>query len=188
MDTLISMFIDNELDLDEKILFTKKTSADRSFSNETIALLQQEKLIRSEVVAKLPSFAFKYRPSRKQSILNRLRPLGLFASGIGMAIILFFLLQAPVEKSCPISSRFVIYRPDAHHVEIAGSFTGWEKIPMKRDGTSGYWEITLTIPAGEHRFTYLLDGQKKFLDPTLTSREKDDFGGQNSILYVEGRV
>lgn len=188
MDTLISMFIDNELNLDEKILFTQKTSTDRSFSNETIALLQQEKLIRSEVAAKLPAFAFKYRPSWKQYILNRFRPLGLFASGIAVATILFFLTLAPVEKSCPISNRFVIYRPDAHHVEITGSFTGWEKIPMKRDGTSGYWEITLDIPAGEHRFTYLLDGQKKFLDPTLTSREKDDFGGQNSILYVEKRV
>jgi 1,4-alpha-glucan branching enzyme len=72
--------------------------------------------------------------------------------------------------------------------EIAGTFTGWRRIPLNQIGTSGYWDITLRLPGGEHRFTYILDGEKKFADPTVATRELDDFGGQNSIISVESKT
>jgi len=63
------------------------------------------------------------------------------------------------------------------------SFTRWKRIPLKPTGSSGYWEVSLTIPEGEHRFTYILLGQQRISDPRVPTREKDDFGGENSILY-----
>jgi hypothetical protein len=53
---------------------------------------------------------------------------------------------------------------------------------------TGYWELRLQVPSGEHRFAYILDGSKQMPDPTLPVREKDDFGGENSILTVEERI
>jgi 1,4-alpha-glucan branching enzyme len=80
--------------------------------------------------------------------------------------------------------RFVIYRPDVNRIDITGSFTEWRRIPMNRVESSGYWEATLDLPQGEQRFTYILDGRQNFPDPTVLTREWDDFGGENSILLV----
>jgi 1,4-alpha-glucan branching enzyme len=85
-------------------------------------------------------------------------------------------------------NRFVVYEPAANQVELTGSFTGWQRTPLQRIGTSGYWELTLPVPSGEHRFSYILDGDRQMADPTVPRRENDDFGGENSILNVEARV
>ena len=69
--------------------------------------------------------------------------------------------------------------------EIAGTFTNWQRIPLQPAGLSGYWEITLEIPPGEHAFSYILDGNKILADPTIDVQEEDDFGTINSILIVE---
>ena len=86
------------------------------------------------------------------------------------------------------SNRFVIFEPAASQVELAGSFTGWRRVTMQRIGNSGYWELNLQLPTGEHRFTYILDGDRRIADPTLPASEADDYGGQNSILRVEERL
>ena len=79
---------------------------------------------------------------------------------------------------------FVLYQPDVSKVEITGSFLDWEAVPMRKSGTSGYWEVVLEMPAGEHRLCYILEGRRRIPDPTIPIREKDDFGGENSILAV----
>ncbi|KPJ79065.1 MAG: hypothetical protein AMJ54_00645 [Deltaproteobacteria bacterium SG8_13] len=86
------------------------------------------------------------------------------------------------------AQRFVLYRPDASLVEIAGSFSEWERIPLGRIGKSGYWEITLALPIGEHRFSYIIEGRERIPDPTVLLKEGDDFGGSNSVLRVEARI
>jgi hypothetical protein len=55
---------------------------------------------------------------------------------------------------------------------------------MTRAGAGDYWEITIDVPVGEHRFSYILEGDQRLADPTILIREKDDFGGENSILEV----
>ena len=61
-------------------------------------------------------------------------------------------------------------------------------LAAKEVGESGYWEIFLDVPEGEHRFAYILDGQHQVADPTVPMRETDDFGGQNSILVLGDSV
>jgi 1,4-alpha-glucan branching enzyme len=80
--------------------------------------------------------------------------------------------------------RFIIYRPDISSVQLTGSFTGWQPTAMHRIGDSGYWEVEMALPDGEHRFAYLLEGSQRIADPTIPARERDDFGGENSILRV----
>ena len=179
-DYLISMFIDNELNLDDKIEFVETVHEDRKFKDETVDFLRQEKVIRTEVVDKLPFV--KVQLKEKPGFQLR-RPMAIFASGLAAALILFFFTQ-PSKEPLSTAHRFVIYQPGVEQVEITGSFTDWRALPMTRAGNSDYWEVTIDVPAGEHRFSYILEGDQRLADPTILTREKDDFGGENSILEV----
>jgi hypothetical protein len=181
MNYLISKFIDDELDLDDKIEFVDQVHEDRIFKDESIELLEMEKIIRTDVVDRVPPLKVKIK---KMRLFFGIRPLGFLVSAAAAALILFFILSHPVQNPTT-SHRFVIYRPDVNRAEIAGTFTDWQRIPMNRLGSSGYWDITINLPLGEHRFTYILDGKKRFTDPTVPAREFDDFGGKNSIISVE---
>ena len=181
MDYMISMFIDDELDIDNKIEFVEKVHGAKVFKDETIELLHQEKLIRSQVVDHVPPV--EVQAKSRLSFLPLLRPLGLFASALAAAVIILFFFM-PSQMTAYTPYRFVIYRPDVDRVEITGDFTEWRRVPLNRVKSSGYWEATLDLPHGEHRFTYILDGRQSFPDPTVLTRERDDFGGENSTLLV----
>ena len=180
-DYLISMFIDDELDMDNKIEFVETVHEDRNFKDETVGFLRQEKVIRSEVVDEVPAVKVQLK---EKTVFPFWRPMAIFASGLAAALILFFFTQPPKEQ-LSTAHRFVIYQPGVEQVEITGSFTDWRTLPMNRAGTSDYWEITIDVPVGEHRFSYILEGDQRLADPTILIREKDDFGGENSILEVK---
>jgi hypothetical protein len=189
-DTIISQFIDDELELDEKITFVEKVHGSSAFTEETLSLLNQEKLIRTDVE--------DAKPVRKPSFQVRrtfplLRPVNVAVAALAAAVIVLstalFLEpgQDRQEVKLPgmIPYRFVIYEPGVRKVEIAGSFTGWKKVPLELRNRSGYWEVTLDLSPGEHSFSYILNGSRKIADPTVPASEPDDFGGKNSILYTE---
>jgi hypothetical protein len=183
-DYMISMFIDDELNLGEKIEFVESVHADAAFKNETLGLLRQEIRIGSPVVRRVPVIDVKTRPKVSFSFL---RPAASFAAGLAAAlVILFFAL--PEQKISSIPYRFVIYQPDVEQVDITGSFNGWNTLPMKKMGTTGYWEITLSLEQGEHRYSYILESDKQIPDPSVMTSEKDDFGGQNSILDINLKI
>ena len=183
-DYLISMFIDDELSLDDKLSFVETVHRDHVFEAETIDLLNQEKLIQSEVVDRTPSIQVR---EQRKPIFSIWRPAGIFAAGLAAALILLFFTW-PAQQQLSEHYRFVLYQPEAKQVEITGSFIDWRTLPMRKAGTSGYWEVTLDLPAGEHRFSYILEGGRQLADPTILAREKDDFGGENSILEVNLQV
>jgi hypothetical protein len=182
MNYLISMFIDNELGLDEKIDFIKSVHEEKEVYKESIELLEQEKLLTSEILTNAPAFAFKEKKNR--FAFWNLKPL-MYAS-VGAMGVIIALLMVPVQKNAVSYTphRFVIYQPEVSKVEISGSFIDWKVLPLSRIGSSGYWQIELNIPEGEHRYTYIVGGDERVADPTILTREKDDFGGENSILLV----
>ncbi len=180
-DYLISSYIDDELNLDEKIEFVETVHKKVSFKDETVDLLHQEKLICGEVADRVPAVIFRAKP---RFSIPLWRPAGIFAAGLAAALLVMFLVTPRQEQTMLTSHRFVLYQPDVSRVEITGSFLGWEAVPMKKSGTSGYWEAVLEMPAGEHRLCYIIEGRRRIPDPTIPIREKDDFGGENSILAV----
>lgn len=195
MSEMISMFIDNELSIDEKLSFIKRLKAEPEYFSETLFLLEQEKLLRAEGLFLAPPLAAEAPVKQHRSLqdiltgffLPLLQPAGVMAM---LAIVLLGLLlagrPAPTPTVCP--SRLVVYQPEAKDVAVAGTFTAWQAVPMQAAGSSGYWEITLEIPGGEHRFVYIADGNRRFVDPTVLAREQDDFGGENGILIVEQSI
>lgn len=186
-EALISGFIDDELGLDEKIVFVETIHRDEVYTRDTVDLLNQERCLRGEPVHRVPPVVI---PS-----VSRRSPFPWFGRllfGLGAAAALFILwftltpnpLQGPKSAHLSTSHRFVIYRPDIEKAEISGSFTEWHPLAMQRIGASGYWEVNIELAGGEHRFAYILDGDQRMADPTVRVREKDDFGGENSILRV----
>jgi hypothetical protein len=182
---LISMFIDNELDLDEKIEFVETVHADVVYKAETVDLISQEKQLRQDPVDLTPPLV--PIPSVRKWRFQWLRPAAIGLS-CGLAIAFIWMIFAPHNQRTidqPFKShRFIIYRPDVTSAQITGSFTGWQPRTMNRIGDTGYWESELEIPTGDHRFVYILDGRQRMTDPTIPIREKDDFGGENSILSI----
>jgi len=182
MNYYISMFIDNELGLDEKVEFVKSIHDDDEVYRESLELLDQEKLLASAVLTDAPAFALKKK--RNWFEFLNLKPL-MFASAGAMAVIIALLIFPAQKNSIShMPHRFVIYEPEVSKVEISGSFIDWKVLPLTRVGSSGYWQIELDIPEGEHRYTYIVGGEQKVADPTILTREQDDFGGENSILLV----
>ena len=59
---------------------------------------------------------------------------------------------------------------------------------MERLSSSGYWAVTLNLFEGEHRYSYLVEDGQQIADPTVLSRERDDFGGENSIIEVKSAI
>ena len=187
MDYLASAFIDNELDLEEKVWFVDKIHSEPPFYRDTRVLLQQEKLLRMPPDTSMLPTRPPVTADAGHWFGKLLQPVIYAAAGFAAAgLLLFNLVTSPAPSPC--FNRFVIYEPAAHQVELAGSFTGWERTPMKPVGNSGYWEVNLHVPSGEHRFAYILDGGHRIADPTIPATEKDDFGGENSILTVEEQI
>lgn len=178
---VISLFIDDEMTLDDKIDFVETVHESRRFKDEAVNLLRQERLLRSEPVKSFPE---KKPAARRSSLLRFLRPAGLAAAAAAAVAFIVLFYPSGSQRSPDIPYRFVLYLPSAGRVDITGSFTGWNAVPMIKAGAGGYWELTLPLSRGEHRFAYLLNGGERIADPTIPTREEDDFGGENTILSV----
>jgi hypothetical protein len=184
MNTIISGFIDDELTLEEKIALVKQLGGNADFNAEALQLLDLERRVQSEIFDRNPLFQYQPKRSWKRYVAPLWRP-AMMATAAITAVLLFVFLSPTTQPVSQSPKRFVLYQPDAKQVEIAGSFTDWRRVPLRKIGESGYWEITLDLAAGEHRFSYILESGDRIPDPTILSREHDDFGGTNSVLRVE---
>jgi hypothetical protein len=184
------MFIDNELSLDEKISFVEQIHKDQSFTNDAVSYLKQEKVLRSMLAKQVPDTVLPLWWAPKFSFLAAKPFLVAFVASLLIIAALYFTQTQPPQTDFQHSPawhqhRFVIYQPGSKQVEIAGSFTNWQKISLQPAGSAGYWELKMEIPPGKHSFSYIVDGSKILADPTISLQENDDFGTINSILDVE---
>ncbi len=75
--------------------------------------------------------------------------------------------QHTAAKRPPFFSKIFRWQPDKPggplpvRVEIVGSFTGWQKTPLKYDRTNGVWQITQeNIPGNcTHNYVLLVNGR-----------------------------
>ena len=81
-DYLISSYIDDELNLDEKIDFVETVHEKAAFKDEAVDLLHQEKRVRGEVVDRMPAVVF---PEKRGFFSLIWRPAGMFAAGMAAA-------------------------------------------------------------------------------------------------------
>jgi hypothetical protein len=65
-------------------------------------------------------------------------------------------------------------------VDIAGSFSGWEPVPITFKG--GFWEAQVHVPPGRHRVAYRIDGGD-WRAPLGLARLRE-FGGEVGLIVV----
>lgn len=196
MNHFISLYIDNELSLDEKILFVEHCYGNKQYTADAVSLLQQEKLLSAAINNQAPATELHFTSPQGKQRLFPIHSLG-WAMAACLLLLFSFSLKydflprqqgiAPqLAISQPLAShRFVIQQHGSQKVDITGSFTKWHPVPLAPTGTEGYWEVYLDIPEGEHRYTYIIDGTTYLPDPTVPNQESDDFGSTNSILQVK---
>lgn len=77
--------------------------------------------------------------------------------------------------------RLELVAPGARRVELAGDFTDWESVALRRDGER--WTLELALAPGVHRLNVRADGGEWRVPPSLTAVD-DGFGGRVGLLVV----
>lgn len=134
-----------------------------------------------------PKRKFWRRVLEPREIRIRVRPWLLApALAAAAALVLWLGRSGPAGPSSPalVTVRFVLSAPDAHAVSVAGTFNQWnaDATPLVRtDG--GVWTATITLPAGEHQYAFVVDGARWVPDPAAPAVD-DGFGRRNSVLTL----
>ncbi|MBE0661203.1 MAG: glycogen-binding domain-containing protein [Bacteroidales bacterium] len=91
-------------------------------------------------------------------------------------------------------NSFVAFKPnhvfklqgftDANHVIVAGSFNGWHTKQYRMVFRDGEWVFPVNLAYGRHSYKFIVDGEW-ILDPANPLWEENEFGGGNSVLWIE---
>jgi hypothetical protein len=98
------------------------------------------------------------------------------------------LFPAATSACAPTVFRFDAAGRAPRTVHVAGSFNGWPAtiagggVAMVASGS--LWSASATLPAGTHRYKFVVDEREWISDPTTARRESDGFGGQNAVIEV----
>jgi hypothetical protein len=126
----------------------------------------------------------------------RMTPLRGLAFAGGMAALLLAAVftgwqaggSAPAATS-PAGQQplqFVLVAPEASAVTLVGDFNDWSvsATPL-RQAEGGVWTVTVPLPPGRYRYSFVVDGKIWRNDPEASSME-DEFGRPNSVVTVGG--
>jgi hypothetical protein len=89
------------------------------------------------------------------------------------------------QASGLIPVRFALDKPDAHSVQVVGSFNGWVPQPclLDKDNGSTRWTLTLQLQPGRYEYAFLVDG-KSMPHPDAEFNQDDGFGNKNTVLAL----
>lgn len=93
----------------------------------------------------------------------------------------------PVAVGEPAPVQFVLVAPDARSVAVVGDFNDWglNDSALVATNHDGVWSVTAPVPAGVHRYAYVVNGKEWVADPGAPRSAGDDFGMPSSVLVVE---
>jgi len=83
--------------------------------------------------------------------------------------------------------QFVLVAPTAHSVAVVGDFNDWglNDSALVAANHEGVWSVTAPVPAGVHRYAFVVNGKQWVADPSAPRSAGDDFGMPSSALVVE---
>jgi 1,4-alpha-glucan branching enzyme len=112
------------------------------------------------------------------------------AAGVVAVATLGIMRGRTSEKSVATSVepvQFVLVAPDAHSVAVVGDFNDWglNDTALVASNHQGVWSVTAPVPAGVHRYAFVINGKEWVPDPSAPRSSSDDFGMPSSALVVE---
>jgi hypothetical protein len=128
--------------------------------------------------------------TRPRSVTFRLRPAWTLALAAGLAAILLIPAGtgSPTPGAAQGIARFVGHFPGARSVEVVGSFNDWSRgmLHLRDDDHNGIWHGDAVLPAGQHEYMFVVDGERWVADPLAGRYVDDGFGAgqENSVLIV----
>ncbi len=123
-----------------------------------------------------------------RAVTLHVRPIWSLALAAGLVAITLFptgdsgLVLGQEEGIAQFVARF----PGAHSVHVVGSFNDWRpgSIPLEDRDHDGVWRAVVVLPAGQHEYMFVVDGERWVPDPLAGRYVEDDFGRENSLLIV----
>ena len=124
-----------------------------------------------------------------RAVTVRLRPVWTLALAAGLAAVLLVpWSQDPTPGVAQGIASFVGHFPGARSVEVVGSFNDWSRgvLHLNDDDGDGIWHANAVLPAGQHEYMFVVDGERWVPDPLAGRYVDDGFGAgqQNSLLIV----
>lgn len=128
--------------------------------------------------------------TRPRDFTLRVRPAWTLAVAAALAAVL--LLPLGPGGVAPGASegiaQFVGHFPGARSVEVVGSFNDWSRgaLALHDDDHDGIWHGAAVLPAGQHEYMFVVDGERWIADPLAGRYVDDGFGAghQNAVLIV----
>lgn len=74
-----------------------------------------------------------------------------------------------------------VYAPDTAFVEVAGSFSDWQSLPLELQ--DGSWRVAIRLAPGAHRIAVRVN-RGIWRAPRNLARVRDDFGGEVGLIVV----
>jgi hypothetical protein len=90
------------------------------------------------------------------------------------------------DKDSQVWARFFYVNDKANTVAVAGDFSNWEPIPLDPKKVNGnkVWSGTIQMQKGEHRYMYIINGEKWKTDPLAKRYMNDGFGHRNAVISL----
>ena len=110
------------------------------------------------------------------------------AAGVVAVATMGLLRARPHRGALPLEPvQFVLVAPDAQSVAVVGDFNDWGLNDSALVATNhhGVWSVTAPVPAGVHRYAFVVNGKHWMADPSAPRSASDDFGMPSSALVVE---
>jgi len=127
--------------------------------------------------------------ARPRAVTLRLRPAWTLAIAAALAALVLLPLGesvTPGEKEGV--AQFVGHFPGARSVEVVGTFNDWRRgaLPLSDEDHDGIWHGAVVLPAGQHEYMFVVDGERWVADPLAGRYVDDGFGAgrQNALLIV----
>lgn len=90
------------------------------------------------------------------------------------------------DGAATVYVQFVLKAPQARSVSVAGDFNAWQPAAAElRDADGdGVWTGFIPLPAGVHKYMFVVDGQRWISDPQAQRYVDDGFGMRNALISV----
>jgi len=127
--------------------------------------------------------------TRPRAVTVRLRPAWTLAIAAALAAVMLVPFRGPVTLGAEEGvAQFVGHFPGARSVEVVGSFNDWRRgaLALRDDDNDGIWHGAVVLPAGQHEYMFVVDGERWVADPLAGRYVDDGFGAgrQNALLIV----
>ncbi len=137
------------------------------------------------ILAALPAQAYGPSPLRRALSWGGIPALAV------LLIVAGFLARGRLQLQDRFAARdveVVFTAPQAASVTIVGDFNGWDpqRTQLVRSSHEGLWRARLKLAPGVYQYSFVLDGSNWVSDPTAKTLLADGFGGENSVIIVDG--